>query len=81
MVDVLLLGGVDQLVVDVGDVDDPGDLVALVVQVSLDRVEDDRPDHVPDVRRLVDRRPAQIDADLARVHRARRLLFFPVSVL
>ena len=60
---------VDQLVVDVGDVDDPGDLVAAVRQVALDRVEDHRPDHVADVARLVDRRPAQIDADLARLDR------------
>src|SRR5690349_25104172 len=27
-----------------------------------------RPDHVPDVRRLVDRRPAQVHPDLARPH-------------
>ena len=55
----------DQLVVDVGDVDDPGHLVAEVGEVALDGVEDDRADHVADVAGLVDRRPADVHADLA----------------
>ena len=55
----------DQLVVDVGDVDDPRHLVARVGQIALDGVEDHRADHVADVARLVDRRAAEIDADLA----------------
>ena len=55
---------------------DPLDRVAEVREVALDRVEDDRPDHVPDVRRLVDGRSAQVDADLARADRFERL-FLP----
>ncbi len=59
----------DQLVVHVGDVDHQRDLVAGVGQVALDGVEDHRPDHVADVARLVDRRPAEVDADLAGLDR------------
>src|SRR5205085_1980195 len=44
-----LPGAHDQLVVHVGDVDDPADLVAEVGQVALDGVEDDRADHVAEV--------------------------------
>ena len=62
----LLGGGVDQLVVHVGDVHDPGDVETLVDEVSLDRVKNDRADHVPDVRRFVDRRAAQVHPHLAR---------------
>jgi hypothetical protein len=58
-----LLRRVDELVLDVGDVDDPRDLEPLEREVPLDRVEDDRADHVPDVGRLVDGRAAQVDAD------------------
>src|SRR5262249_11853985 len=54
----------NQLVVHVGDVDDEGDLVAQVGEVALDRVEDDRTDHVPDVAGLVDGRAAQVDPAL-----------------
>ena len=72
--DAPLVGLLDQLVVDVGDVDDPGDVVAAVLQITLDRVEDHRPDHVADVRLVVDRRPAEIDADLAGPHGAKRFL-------
>ena len=67
---------VDQLVVDVGDVDDQRDLIAGVDEIAFDRVEDDRPDHVADVAGFVDGRPAKIDADLARRH---RLQAFPCS--
>ena len=38
-------------------------------EVSLDRVEDDRADHVADVGSVVDGRAAQVDPDLARVDR------------
>jgi hypothetical protein len=37
----------------------------LTIHVTLDRIKDDRPDHVPDVRLLVDGRPAEVHADLA----------------
>jgi hypothetical protein len=56
---------VDQLVVDVGDVHDPRYVVARIDEVPLDRVEDHRPDHVANVARLIDRRPAEVHADLA----------------
>ena len=44
-------------------------LIAGVGQIALDGVEDHRADHVADVAGLVDRRPAEIDADLARPDR------------
>ena len=65
---------VDQLVVDVGDVDHQRDLVAGIGQIALDRVEDDRPDHVSDVAGLVNRGAAEVDADLARLDRFRTAL-------
>ena len=66
----VFLGLHDQLVVDVGDVHHPGHLVAEVDQVALDRVEDHRPDHVADVAGRVDRRPADVHADLAGLRRS-----------
>ena len=63
-----LLRRVDQLVVDVGDVDHPRDVKPFVDQVALDRVEDHRADHVADVRRLVDRRAAQVHPHLPGAH-------------
>ena len=65
----------DQLVVDVGDVDHPGHLVAEVDEVALDRVEDDRTDHVADVAGRVDRRPADVHADLAGMDRLETALW------
>ena len=59
----------DDLVVDVGDIDDPGHLPAGVDEISLHGVEDHRADHVPDVARLVDRGAAEIHPHVARFHR------------
>ena len=59
----------DDLVVDVRDVDHPGDGPPGEDEVPLDRVEDHRPHHVADVARLVDGRPAEIHADVAGPHR------------
>lgn len=59
-----LVGLHDELVIHIGDVDDPRHLIPGVRQIPLDRVEDHRPDHVPNVSRLVNRRPAQIHRDL-----------------
>jgi hypothetical protein len=56
----------DQLVIHVGDVDHKFDGIPQVSEISLDGVEDHRPDHVTDVRRLVDCRPAQIHPDFSR---------------
>ena len=72
--DAALVGLLDELVVDVGDVDDPGDVVAAVGEVALDAIEDHRADHVADVGLVVDRRAAEVDADLARLHGGERLL-------
>ena len=71
----------DQLVVDVGDVDDPGHLVAEVDEVALDRVEDHRPDHVADVAGRIDRRAADVHPDLAGLDRLERLLGLTQSVI
>ena len=70
----VLLGLDDQLVVHVGDVDDPGDLVAEIDEVALDRVEDDRADHVADVALRVDRRAADVHPHLAGSDGLERLL-------
>ena len=79
--DAALVGFLDELVVDIGDVDDPVDFVAAVGEVALDAVEDHRPDHVADVGLVVDRRPAEVDADLARLRRWRTVLCACESVL
>ena len=70
----VFLGLHDQLVVDVGDVDHPRHLVAEVDEVPLDRVEDHRADHVADVAGRIDRRPADVHADLAGLDRLEGLL-------
>ena len=57
---VLLAGLDDQLVVDISDIDNESHRVTEVGQVALDGVEDDRSDHVADVARFVDRRPANV---------------------
>ena len=57
----------DQFVIDVGDVHDERNLKAEIAEVALDRVEDDRPDHVPDMAGLVDGWTTQIHADLSRL--------------
>jgi len=69
-----LVGPVDELVVDVGDVQDEGDTVAFVLQVALDGVEDHRSDQVTDVAVHVDRRPADIHPHLPRGDRFEGLL-------
>ena len=61
----VFLGLDDQLVVDVGDVHDPRRLVAQIDEISLDRIEDHRPDHVPDVAGRINRRSADVHPDLA----------------
>src|SRR5271166_5544771 len=69
-----LLGQIDQLVVHVGDVDHPGDTVAEIDKIALDRIKDNRPDHVADVAFRVDGRPADVHADLAGGDRVEGLL-------
>ncbi len=56
----------DELVVDIGDVDDPIHLVAAVGEVAFDAIEDDGADHVADVGFVVDGWAAEVDADFAR---------------
>src|SRR5208282_2748719 len=70
----VLLGLNDQLVVHVGDVDYPGDTVAEIDEVALDRIKDHRSNHVADVAFRVDRRPANVHADLAGGDRLEGLL-------
>ena len=70
----LFVRAVDQLVVNIGDVDNPGYLVAAIGQVPFDRVENDGPDHVPDMGWFIDRRSAQIHFHLARFDRLK--IFF-----
>ena len=66
------LGPADDLVVDVGDVHDPGHAQAHVAQVADEQVgEQERPE-VPDVGRAVDRRAAGVDPDVAGLERHER---------
>ncbi len=69
----LLLRLIDDLVVDVGDVNDQGDFISEVSEISLDGIEDDGADHVADVAGFVDRRPADVHADFAGPDRLERL--------
>ena len=60
-----LLGALDDLVVDVGEVADERHLVAEEAQVAVDDVEDDQRARVADVRAVVDGDAADVHADLA----------------
>ena len=55
----------DELVIDVGDVHDPRDVVSVVDEVTFDRIENDGADHVADVSLVVDGWAAEINADAA----------------
>ncbi len=79
--DAALVCLLDKLIIDVRDVHNPGDVVAVVNKVALDAVEDDWANHVADVSFVVDRRSAQIDADFAGPHGCKRLLAFRESVV
>src|SRR6185437_3912160 len=76
-----LFGFANELVIDIGDVNDPADVKALVLQVSLNRIENDRAHHVPHVRRLVDGRPTQINPHLARLDRLKQLFLLRKRVV
>ena len=71
----------NELVIDVGDVDDPSHVIPTVSQVAFDRVKDHRANHVTDVRFGVNGRSAQIDSDLWRIDRRERLLGFRQRVV
>src|SRR3546814_16664090 len=58
--------GVVGQMTDVRDVDNVGELVALVRQGAAERVGEDIGAHIADVRIVVDRWPARIDTRLAR---------------
>src|SRR5262249_32720336 len=63
----LLLCFEDELVVNVGDVDDQRHLVTEISQVTLDCIENHGADHMADMARLVHRWAADIHAHLARL--------------
>ena len=65
----LVLTGISIIgqVTDIGDVDDMGKLVTLIAQHAAQRVGKDIGAHIADMRIIVDRRPAAIDACLAGV--------------
>ena len=62
----LFLALLDELVIDVGDVGDIDDLVAAVLKVTAQGVEDDERAGVADVDIVVDGGAADVDAVLAR---------------
>ncbi len=61
-----LVGAVDDLVVDVGVVADKGHVIAGILQVAIDHIEDDAGPGMADVAVIVDRHAADIHACLAR---------------
>src|SRR5262245_5797808 len=75
----MLLG--DQLVIDVGDIDDPRHLIAAVGEITFDRVKNHRPNHMADMTFLINGRPAQIDADLAGRDRLEGLFLLSEGVI
>ena len=64
---VLARVGVVGQMADIGDVDDMGELIALVAEHAAQRVGKDIGAHVADVRVVVDRGAAGVDARLAGV--------------
>ena len=62
----LFLSLFDELIVDVGDVGDVDDLVAAVLEVAAQGIEDDERAGVADVDIVVDGGAADVDAVLAR---------------
>ena len=71
----LFLALLDELIVDVGDVGDIDDLVAAVLKVTAQGIEDDERAGVADVDIVVDGGAADVDAVLAR-HLRHELLPF-----
>jgi hypothetical protein len=69
--------GVD-LVVDVGDVADIGDMTRAIffAQQAIKHVEDDQRTGVADMGEIIDRRPADIEPHIARVERRKD---FPIA--
>ena len=65
VIDPFLVGAVDDLVVDVGIVADVGDIVAGILQIAEDHVEDHVGPGMADMAVVVDRYPADIHAGLA----------------
>ena len=72
---VLLVSALDHLVVDVGEVLHEGHVVSQMGQKAAQRVKDDERAGVADVKIVVYRRAAGVDADLALVNGYKRLLF------
>ena len=62
-----LLGGVDDLVVDVGDVADVGDAAVVALEDPVQHVEDDHRAGVAEMGEVVDRGPAHIHAHMVRI--------------
>src|SRR5205823_993990 len=62
-------------------IDDPRDLKAFVNEISLDRVEDDRADHVAHMGRLIDRRSAEIHSHMAGADRLKQFLLLGKRVV
>ena len=71
----------DNLVIDIGDVDDPLHLPAGIFEIAFDGVKDDWADHVPNVARLVDGRTAEIHSDVAGAYGNERFLLLAERVV
>ena len=71
----LLVGAADHLVVDVGEILHEGHFVAAIFQIAAKHVKDDEGTRVADVKEVVYRRTAGIDAHLALVKGHKGFLF------
>ena len=76
--DALFVGAADHLIVDIREILNVLDLVALVLQIAAQRVEHDERARIADVEIVVDRRAAAVNAHLARLDGLE--LFFPARL-
>jgi hypothetical protein len=76
-----LLGGLDDLVLDVGDVANERDIETLPDQISADHIKSDGGSTVADMRLGLNSRPAKIDAHLSLVTGLKGLRDPPKSVV
>ena len=79
--DPLFAGPYDQLIIHIGDVDDPSHLIAAMGQIAFDGIEDHRSNHVSDVGLGIDGRTAQIHSHFSGLDRPKRLLDLRQSVI
>src|SRR5688572_4815508 len=71
----------NELVVNVGNIDDPRDFISTIREIALDGIKDDRPDHVANMAFLINGWTAEIDTNLSRHNGLKRLFLLGESVI